>query len=201
MIPFSPSLPFLPVHDNLKQALRQPRHDWFVNLVIALSLSGILALSAQLSIPFWPIPMTMQPAALTIIALTTSPTLSLTATSLYLIEAALGLPVLQGGAGGVAHFYGPTAGYLFGFLSMTFVIGHLYNQQKNPSLWRVAAICLLGKLALYSCGISWLTYVTNLTTALQTGLVPFALKIPVDIAFSIFTLRIVTMWVKKSDTY
>ncbi len=50
----------------------------------------------------------------------------------------IGLPVLAGGAGGIQHFAGPTAGYLVSFPIIAALTGYLAERGWNGKTW-----CLL----------------------------------------------------------
>jgi biotin transport system substrate-specific component len=54
---------------------------------------------------------------------------------LYLLLAAIGLPVLAGGRGGLGVFFGPTGGYLVGFVAAAFVTGWLVEKLPLDIGW------------------------------------------------------------------
>ncbi|GAA4481866.1 biotin transporter BioY [Microbacterium panaciterrae] len=64
---------------------------------------------------------------------------------LVLVLAAVGLPVLAGGRGGLGVFVGPSAGYLLGWLAGVVVIGLIARSGAGRlQWWRVALGCLVG---------------------------------------------------------
>lgn len=85
-------------------------------LVLTAEFAIFLAIFAQISIPFGIVPFTGQTLALGLFASIAKPKISLGAVSLYLILGAIGLPVFAGGNAGLSVLFGPSAGYLFGFL-------------------------------------------------------------------------------------
>ena len=96
------------------------------NLFFAVLGSIILAVSAKMKIPFWPVPMTMQTFVVLLIGLMYGWKLGLFTVSLYLIEGVAGLPVFAGTPEkgvGIIYFTGPTMGYLIGFLFAVFLSG------------------------------------------------------------------------------
>lgn len=95
---------------------------------------------------------------------------------LYLLIGLIGLPVFQGGSGGIAHFYGPTGGYLIGYLAAAFVIPFTAGGGKGP-LWRKSIAVLAGLLIIYALGLPWLRYKLGLTWqgAFLAGFVPYIL--------------------------
>ena len=76
----------------------------FRYVVITLAGSALITLCAQISIPFYPVPVTMQTFAVILIGLIYGWRLGGITVALYLIEGAIGLPVFAGGKGGMtAH--------------------------------------------------------------------------------------------------
>lgn len=70
-----------------------------------------------------------------------------------LVLAAVGLPVLAGGRGGLGVFMGPTAGYLVGWIAGAIVIG-LIAHRGRFTWWRAAiAVVVGGILVVYLFGI------------------------------------------------
>src|SRR5262245_17113843 len=88
-----------------------------VGLIFAFNL--LLALSAQVRIPlfFTPVPITAQTFVVLLTGALLGPRLGAAAMAAYLLEGAMGLPVFQGGNSGVAYMFGPTGGYLIGFIA------------------------------------------------------------------------------------
>ena len=66
-------------------------------VVLALAGSALIALCAQISVPFFPVPLTLQTFAVFLIGLTYGWRLGGITIVLYLAEGALGLPVFAGG--------------------------------------------------------------------------------------------------------
>ena len=82
--------------------------------LIALGAALIAALS-PFTIPLGPIPITLQTLAIGLIASIYRPKEATLSVVIYLLLGAIGLPVFAGGHGGIASFYGPTAGFLLFF--------------------------------------------------------------------------------------
>jgi biotin transport system substrate-specific component len=76
---------------------------------------------------------------------------------------AIGLPLLSGGNGGIAVFFGPSAGYLIGWIFGAFVIGAMVHAaRRKPSWWRTAIGCLVGGIGVvYAFGIPVQALVTR----------------------------------------
>ena len=103
------------------------------NLFIALIGSILLAISAKIKIPFYPVPMTMQTLVVLIIGTGFGWKLGVATIMLYLFEGIIGLPVFSGTPEkgiGLVYFTGPTMGYLIGFLITAFLAGK-FNFDNN----------------------------------------------------------------------
>ena len=147
-----------------------------VHATILLS-SALLAVSAQACIPFAPVPLTAQPAALCLIGLMHNTRLAILSVFTYLCAGAIGLPVLAHGSGGFHHFMGPTAGYLFGFILCVYVVSRV----KNLSLPHAPLIaCVLGSLATIACGTLFLSTIIGWNKAFFFGCAPFIAKAPLN---------------------
>nr|WP_264185225.1 biotin transporter BioY [Roseicella aerolata] len=135
----------------------------------ALLGSAILAASAQVSLPFWPVPATLQSLAVLLLGAIGGAPVGLAAVGLYLLEGALGLPVFAGGTGGPAVLAGPTAGYLLGFLPAAWIAG----QAAGRGLAAQAALLLAAHLVLFIPGVAWLAGFTGLEKAWMAGFLLF----------------------------
>tara|TARA_B100000959_G_C14769287_1_gene536790 strand:+ start:214 stop:762 length:549 start_codon:yes stop_codon:yes gene_type:complete len=132
------------------------------SVFIAILGSILLAVSAKIKIPFYPVPMTMQTFVVLLLGVSLGWRLGLFTVTLYLVEGIAGLPVFAGTPEkgmGLVYFTGPTMGYLVGFLVATFVTGFLNfdnNFFKNfvKLLFSVSFIYLLGLIWLGSL-IGW----------------------------------------------
>ena len=132
------------------------------NLFLAILGTILLAISAKIKIPFWPVPMTMQTFVVLLLGIIYGWKLGLFTVSLYLIEGIAGLPVFAGTPEkgvGLVYFTGPTMGYLLGFLVAVFLTGFFtFNNNffKNfiKLTFSVSFIYILGLLWLGSI-IGW----------------------------------------------
>ena len=124
------------------------------SLFLAIIGTVILAVSAKIKIPFWPVPMTMQTFAVLLIGVIYGWKLGLFTVSLYLVEGIAGLPVFAGTPEkgiGIVYFTGPTMGYLIGFLVSVTLAG-FFNFSNNffknfvKLSFSVSFIYLLGML-------------------------------------------------------
>lgn len=145
-----------------------PRSRQLLFVVQALGLSLMIAASAHVSVPFWPVPMTLQTFAVVLIAATAGTALGLAAMVAYLVEGALGLPVFASGAG-VAVLIGPTAGYLAGMVAAMAIVGTARGGVQT-AIGMLAATCVI-----YVAGVTWLSQFVGIDRAITVGVLPFLL--------------------------
>lgn len=91
----------------------------------------------------------------------------------YLLIGLVGLPVFSGFTGGAGKLFGPTGGYLIGFIFMAIVAG-LFMERQSRWYFRLLGM-ILGTLIAYLFGTLWLAYVANMNFqgALAAGVLPF----------------------------
>lgn len=109
---------------------------------------------------------------------------------LFLFLGALGLPVFAGGKAGLACLFGPTGGFLFGFLVSALVIGLISNKGR-PSFIKDLIALIIGDALIFALGIPWLKLVLKLTwdKALALGLLPFTPGIVIKISIALVLIR------------
>lgn len=134
--------------------------------------SAVLALSAHLQVPFWPVRLSMQSFVVLVIGLACGGRLGAATLLAYLAEGAFGLPVFQGGAG-LAYMAGPTGGYLLGYLLAAAVVGALADGGATRRWPGTIAVLLLGLVLIYAPGLAWLAVLFGPAKSLAFGLVPF----------------------------
>ena len=144
-------------------------------LFLAFTATIFLALSAKISIPFWPVPMTMQTFIVFIIGMSYGSKLALTTLILYLLEGAFGLPVFAKG-GGLLYLTGPTAGYLYGMMIAAWVIGKFADLGYNNSYFKSLISLLTGTSIIFLFGVVYLGSIIGFDKAFAAGLYPFILS-------------------------
>jgi biotin transport system substrate-specific component len=148
------------------------------SVILAVGGTVLLWLSGKIQVPLYPVPMTMQTLVVLSLGIAYGPRLGTATVGLYLLEAAVGLPVLAGGwseGAGFHHLYGPTGGYLLGFVVAAAVCGRLAERGWDRSMPHAAAAMVIGNLIIYALGLAWLSVLIGITEAIKYGLLPFLL--------------------------
>lgn len=133
-----------------------------------------LALSSYIEVPMVPVPMTMQTFAVTLVGALYGWRLGGITIVAWLVEGALGLPVLSGGAAGFFHFVGPTGGYLFAFPIAGMATGFLAERGWNGHRVILAFLAMLvGNALCLLLGAAWLSAMIGIGAAITAGVLPF----------------------------
>ena len=147
------------------------------NLILAIVGSLALWVSAKISIPFWPVPLTMQTLVVLVIGMAFGARLGAATVLLYLAEGAVGLPVFSGTPEkglGLAYMMSTTGGYLVGFVLAAGAVGFLAERGWDRSPLKTALAMVLGNVLIYVTGLLWLgTIVGWDKPVLAWGLTPF----------------------------
>jgi biotin transport system substrate-specific component len=142
-------------------------------LAVAALFTALLAVSAFISIPVGSVPFTLQVFVILLAGMVLGPRLGLLAVLAYLV---LGLvaPVYSGGASGLGVLFGPTGGYLVGFIPAVLVTG-LVAGRHCGSVIRLMLAGLAGIAPIYLLGAMWLAWQLDLTpsAAVAAGVAPF----------------------------
>jgi biotin transport system substrate-specific component len=158
-----------PVHPSLiPQLTGSAAHQ----LLAALAGIILLAASAHIKIPFYPVPLTMQTLVVLGLGMTYGVRLGGATLLGYLATGLVGMPVFAGGAG-MAYMMGPTGGYLAGFFVSAVVLGSLAERGWTRNWATTAAAMLVGNGIIYMLGVGWLTSLIGWDKAVQFGLLPF----------------------------
>ncbi|MHC5269169.1 biotin transporter BioY [Enterococcus sp. LJL98] len=142
--------------------------------LLAAMFAGIIAVGAQIIIPLGFVPLSLQTFTIGLTATLLGRRTGTWAISIYLLLGLVGLPVFAGGKSGFGVLFGPTGGYLIGFIFASILIGSL---RKNWTYFSVIGINLIGFLLALTIGAIWLSFVADLTfvQGFNSGFLPFLL--------------------------
>lgn len=174
-----------------QQSSTRARSVAFCGLSIAL-----MAVAAWVTVPFGPVPFTLQTLAVMFVLFALPPKLALASIAGYLVLGGLGLPVFSSFKGGLAALLGPTGGFIVGFLvagAIAVGIGALvqripaFSSQAEKQFFgtKIAAGVLARNLlmgvvflvVLYGFGWAWLAISANMDpmAAFAAAVAPFVL--------------------------
>ena len=165
--------------------------SWKVGAVVFGTL--FLTLSSFIEVPMVPVPVTMQTFAVALVGALYGWRLGGITIVTWLIQGAIGLPVLAGGAAGAHHFVGPTAGYLFAFPVAGMAMGWLAERGWNGHrpLLTFAGMLISNGLCLV-LGAAWLAVLIGIEQAIMAGIVLFLIGAVLKAALGAVTLSLMT---------
>jgi biotin transport system substrate-specific component len=165
-----------------------------VSLVVAGA--ALTAISAQIQVPMYPVPMTLQTFAVLLIASAMGPWRALSSMGLYVAMGAAGLPVFAG-AKALGQVL-PTAGYLFGFAVAAILVGFMAYRGMDRKPASVALSFVIGSAVIYLFGAGWLVIGLGLSLeqALVAGVIPFLIGDAVKAAIAASLLPLAWKFVR-----
>jgi biotin transport system substrate-specific component len=146
---------------------------------VALILSGAVftAYAAQLVIPMWPVPITAQTLAVLLVGSVLGATRGAISLIVYFSMGAMGLPVFSAAT---SLSFGPTFGYLVGFIAAAALIGYLSERGWHKSVTGVLGSFAIANSVIYIFGLPWLAFAlgtlgaaNDLASVAAAGLAPF----------------------------
>lgn len=153
------------------------------DFVLCALFAAIICVSAIITIPlpFTPVPITLHVMTICIAGGVLGYKKGMIAVGVYILLGFIGLPVFSGMKSGPAVLFGPTGGYILGFLPMTFLIGFLvcyFIKPENSVMIKCTKYCVamfLGLLVLYVFGTVQLMFIAHLDLfgALSAAVLPF----------------------------
>lgn len=144
------------------------------NWLLAAEFAAIIAIFAQLTFPLGPIPLTGQTFAVGLTATVLDKKTTTASIFLYLLLGLIGLPVFAGGNGGVGVVFGPTGGFLVGFLANG-LITSLWLEKFGHTYVSAVISNLIGAIVTLFFGTVWLWIALKnpFMQAITAGFIPF----------------------------
>jgi biotin transport system substrate-specific component len=125
--------------------------------LVALGIAAMVV-AANIRVPMWPVPVTMQTFAVLTIGAVYGARLGLVTLLGYLALGALGFQVFTGDSAGLAYMVGPTGGYLVGFAVAAGVVGALARRGWDRSVTGMVGALLIGNAVIYAFGLPWMAW-------------------------------------------
>jgi biotin transport system substrate-specific component len=144
-----------------------------------LFVTILTAAAAQVTIPFQPVPFTLQPALVLLGGAALGARLGFASQVLYLMLGVVGLPVFAASPflpQGAARLLGPTAGFLLAYPVAAFATGWLAERGFDRRYFTSVAAMAAGLAVLFIGGLLRLAYVPpsmGLERAFEIGVAPF----------------------------
>lgn len=154
-----------------------------LSLVALFAALTALGARATISLPFTPVPITLQVFFVLLSGLMLGSRLGMLSQMGYVTAGLMGMPIFAAGRGGPLVLLGPTGGYLMGFPLAAFVVGLISERRSKSTQWTTFGAALIGVATIYLLGATWLALWLNmakwlppstcLLQAWQKGVMPF----------------------------
>ncbi len=156
---------------------QQQPATYIYDAVLVLAGSLLIALSAQVSFNIGPVPITGQTFGVLLVAALLGWKRGTLAVIAYLIEGISGFPVFAGGTSSLAVIFGPSGGYLIGFIPAATLVGWLAEQGWDRNFVMTVLAMIAGNIIIYAYGVPYLKTILGVdwSTAFAYGLTPFVL--------------------------
>ena len=123
-------------------------------LVVAGSL--FIALAAQIAVPMWSVPVTLQTLAILLVGFAYGSRLGAVTVLAYLAQGFVGLPVFTPSTlPGLAALIGPTGGFLIGFVGLAWLAGFAAERGLARGVLGTALAAIAASALLYVPGVLW----------------------------------------------
>ena len=163
------------------------------SMVFTALFAALICVAAPFSIQVGPIPITLATFAIYLTGAIIGGKRGMVAVAVYILIGAVGLPVFSGFRGGFGALFGPTGGYIIGYIPLVLITG-IFAEMNSKKISR-AVVTVIGMIlataALYTFGTIWYMIVSgsDLATSLTVCALPFipgdAIKIACVTAVSV----------------
>ena len=164
---------------------------WVKKLAMVVLGSMAIAIAAQIEVPMFPVPMTLQTLVISTIGLTFGARMAGLTLLAYIAEGAMGLPVFAGMGFGLAKLMGPTAGFIWGFVGMAFLTGWMVENGFGRGFVRLFIAAAVPAALLYVPGVLVLSIIVpslDVTSSFTIGALPFLIG---DLVKSVLAVLVV----------
>ncbi len=143
-------------------------------VVYAALFIALISVGSFMAIPVGPVPIALQSLFVLLAGLLLAPSWAVGCVAVYLFMGLAGLPVFAGGTSGIGRLFGPTGGYLLGYLPAVFVTSLMSKGDHNRLINDLGAM-IAGTFMIYAIGVPWLKLVLAVSwgKALGLGMIPF----------------------------
>ena len=144
------------------------------SMILIALFAAIIGVLAQVTIPLPLVPITGQTLAIGLAATILGSRNGTMAVLLYLLIGSAGVPVFAEFSAGIAKLFGPTGGFLVGFIPAAFMIGY-YMEKRGFNFINAIIANIIGMLITLAFGTIWLKISADLSwsAAFAGGFAPF----------------------------
>ena len=159
--------------DRIRPQLRKDALLYDILLIIGASIFITLSAQIAFNVPFSPVPVTGQTFAVLLTGSFLGSRRGALAVLLYLFEGVAGIPVFAQAHAGLIHLFGPTGGYLFGFIPAAYLCGMMVEKGWGRSMFTILLVMFIGTNVIFFFGLIWLSFFIGTENVLMLGFYPY----------------------------
>ena len=152
--------------------------------MIAL-MTAVTCILGPLSVPIGPVPISLTNLAIYFTVILLGWKKGTVSYVIYLLIGLVGVPVFSSFSAGPAKLFGPTGGYLIGFIFLAMISGWFIEKFPGKRVMYFVGM-VLGTAVCYALGTAWLAYEAEMTfqAALMAGVIPFIRFTSLEVQYS-----------------
>ena len=166
------------------------------SLTVMALMAAICCVLGPFTVPIGPVPVSFVMIGIYLSVYALGMGRGTIAVAVYLLIGLCGLPVFSGFSGGPAKLFGPTGGYLIGYLFLALISGWFIDRFSIRKWYLHLIGMVLGMAICYTFGTAWFMYVymkntgaVVLTTVLSWCVFPFIIPDAVKMAAAVVIAR------------
>lgn len=174
------------------------------DLIITALFTALTVISAFISIPLGPVPVTLQTLFVILSGLILGAKLGALSQLTYVALGLIGLPIFAGGSGGLTTVVKPTFGFLVAFIFASYIVGKL--TEKDKSTKKIVLSVIVATIVMYAIGVPFFYFIftnylgksINFYGALKFSCIPF---IPGDILKALIAIILAKQLIPKINRF
>ena len=137
-------------------------------------MTAVTCVLAPLSLPIGPVPISLTNLVIYFSLYILGMKKGTISYLIYLLIGLVGIPVFSSFTGGPGKLFGPTGGYLIGFVPLALIAGFFIDHYRDKKVLCFIGM-ILGTAVCYALGTAWLAFQAHMTfqAALMAGVIPF----------------------------
>ena len=163
------------------------RNNKIYGMTMTAVMAAVICVLSPMVIPIGPVPITLANLAMYFSLYLLGVRKGVASCLVYVLIGMAGVPVFAGFTGGAAKLFGPTGGYIAGYLFMVMIAGVFVERTKNRALHFIGI--LTGTAVCYALGTLWycVSMESGIGAALALCVIPF---IPGDLVKIVLAITV-----------
>lgn len=144
------------------------------NMIIVAFFAALIGILAQITIPLPYIPITGQTLAIGLAATILGSKLGTLSVLVYILLGIVGIPVFSQASAGLGVVFGPTGGFIIGFIPTAYLTGYILEKKSFTYAYAMLANTI-GMFITLLFGTIWFKFVMDVTweAAFSSAFLPF----------------------------